>query len=60
MGDIADSIIDGVLCEWCGEYIGNAVGYPRKCSSCKSEEKARNKKRSKGKRNQSYNHGKQK
>jgi len=34
MGDVADMIIEGVLCEQCGGYIGDEVGYPRKCSSC--------------------------
>lgn len=34
MGDIADMMIEGVLCEGCGVYIGCEVGYPRKCSSC--------------------------
>jgi hypothetical protein len=39
MGEIADMMLDGTLCERCGEYIGNAVGYPRKCSSCSKEYK---------------------
>lgn len=34
MGEIADMMIDGILCEECGEYIGDAVGYPRLCSGC--------------------------
>jgi len=29
MGDIADMILDGILDEQTGEYIGEAVGYPR-------------------------------
>jgi len=29
MGDIADMILDGILDEQTGEYIGDAVGYPR-------------------------------
>lgn len=29
MGDIADMMIDGTLDEQTGEYIGDAVGYPR-------------------------------
>ena len=34
MGDIADMMLDGTLCECCGEYIddGEAGGYPRYCS----------------------------
>ena len=34
MGEVADMLIDGILCEGCGEYIGSAVGYPRRCSGC--------------------------
>lgn len=34
MGEIAEMMIDGILCEQCGEYIGGAVGYPRTCSGC--------------------------
>jgi len=29
MGDIADMILDGILDEQTGEYIGPGVGYPR-------------------------------
>jgi hypothetical protein len=32
MGDISDSIIDGEFDYITGEYIGEAVGYPRTCS----------------------------
>lgn len=35
MGEIADSIIDGEMCQSCGEWLGEATGYPRYCSSCK-------------------------
>lgn len=31
MGEIADSIIDGEFCA-CGEYLGEAVGFPQFCS----------------------------
>lgn len=34
MGDIADMMIEGILCEGCGEYMGDAVGYPRCCPDC--------------------------
>ena len=37
MGDVAEMIIEGILCEECGSYIGEAVGYPRKCEDCKEE-----------------------
>ena len=29
MGDIADMMLDGILDEQTGEYLGEAVGYPR-------------------------------
>lgn len=32
MGEIADMMLDGTLCEACGEYIGDATGYPGYCS----------------------------
>ncbi len=35
MGDIADMILCGILCDCCGEYIGEDVGHPRKCDGCK-------------------------
>ena len=38
MGEMADRVIDGIFCEECGEYIGDACGYPRKCDSCFVEE----------------------
>ena len=38
MGDMADDIIDGIFCEQCGVYLGDAVGYPRTCSDCNDDE----------------------
>lgn len=40
MGEIADMMLDGTLCEGCGEYIdeGEAEGFPRYCSeSCAND-----------------------
>ena len=40
MGEVAEMIIDGTLCETCGSVFddiieGNdAPGYPRKCEEC--------------------------
>lgn len=34
MGEIADMILDGTLCQECGAFIGEAVDYPRSCNSC--------------------------
>lgn len=33
MGDIADAMIGGTLCQGCGVYIG--AGFPSFCGSCK-------------------------
>jgi hypothetical protein len=38
MGDIAEMMLEGLLCERCGEMIdGEKTGYPRKCEDCKNE-----------------------
>lgn len=43
MGEIADMMLDGTLCEGCGELLdGEEPGHPRKCAFCVSEEKAGN------------------
>lgn len=35
MGDYADGILDGLVCEDCGEFIdGDAPGFPRLCDAC--------------------------
>lgn len=34
MGDIADMMLCGILCEGCGVYVGEDVGYPVRCGSC--------------------------
>ena len=35
MGDTADLMLDGILCEWCGEFLDEkGVGYPRRCGGC--------------------------
>lgn len=45
MGEITEMILDGILCELCGVYIGNACGYTRKCVNCtKTSQKKRTKK----------------
>lgn len=39
MGDIADKILEGLLCEVCGANVdGDEPGYPRKCKDCEKEE----------------------
>jgi hypothetical protein len=38
MGDVADMMLDGTLCEGCGQYIGDSVGYPLRCSTCQIDD----------------------
>ncbi len=40
MGEIAEQMLDGSLCEGCGVYLGEAVGYPRRCHSCMKAQRA--------------------
>jgi hypothetical protein len=38
MGEVADMMLDGTLCEGCGVYIdGEADGIPRLCTYCERE-----------------------
>lgn len=41
MGDTADMMIEGILCQQCGVYIDDseAEGFPRNCSSCEPKRK---------------------
>ena len=39
MGEISNLILDGVLCEECGAYIGEPIYAPRKCKTCASKNK---------------------
>lgn len=34
MGDIAEMMLDGTLCEGCGTYLGRVDGFPQRCRSC--------------------------
>lgn len=34
MGEIAEMMLDGTLCEGCGEYIGTDNGFPTRCAGC--------------------------
>jgi hypothetical protein len=39
MGDIAEMMLDGTLCEGCGVYLaGDAPGHPRRCRDCRNTE----------------------
>lgn len=39
MGEMAEALINGDDCEWCGQYLGEGDGYPRLCESCQEESK---------------------
>ena len=52
MGEVADDINNGLMCQVCGTWMGdvfmndwelfkNPPGYPRTCGSCKKDEKTR-------------------
>ncbi len=38
MGDIADLMLEGDMCETCGELL-EGMGFPQKCPSCLKEDK---------------------
>ena len=41
MGDIADMMLDGTICEGCGEFLDNdGPGFPRYCAGCEPDAKA--------------------
>jgi hypothetical protein len=39
MGDIADAMLDGDLCQYCGVYMEGGAGYPQTCAGCQREAK---------------------
>lgn len=38
MGDVAEMMLDGTLCEGCGVYLGANTGDPERCKDCKRED----------------------
>jgi DNA-directed RNA polymerase subunit N (RpoN/RPB10) len=41
MGEIAELVLEGVLCHVCGSFIDEAYkGYPRACNECKEQNEA--------------------
>jgi len=34
VSEMPDQVLDGVVCERCGVYLEEAVGYPRTCPAC--------------------------
>lgn len=39
MGDIADMMLDGTLCEGCGVYLGSNNGFATRCAGCQEDDK---------------------
>ncbi|MDF9845106.1 MULTISPECIES: hypothetical protein [unclassified Paenibacillus] len=38
MGEAAEGILEGIMCQHCGEFIdGEAPGYLRSCEDCENE-----------------------
>lgn len=35
MGEIADMIMDGILCQSCGAFMGSGDGFPVSCPGCR-------------------------
>lgn len=37
MGEIADMMLEGAMCQWCGEFLENAAGFPTICRGCQGQ-----------------------
>lgn len=48
MGEIADMMLDGTLCQGCGVYIGECGGYPVSCDGCADENDSEQQQRKRG------------
>ena len=38
MGEIADLMLEGSMCQWCGECLDDAQGWPTVCAGCQAAE----------------------
>lgn len=38
MGEMAEYLLNGDDCQYCGEHLGSGDGYPRSCAGCDDEE----------------------
>lgn len=34
MGEIADMMLEGIMCQGCGEFLGEGDGFPTWCAGC--------------------------
>ena len=37
MGEIAEMMLAGCICEGCGEYLVEGDGYPTRCAACQGD-----------------------
>lgn len=37
MGEIADMMLEGMMCQWCGEDLGEGDGFPTVCPGCQAQ-----------------------
>lgn len=37
MGEYAEMVLEGLVCQYCGEYMGDDPGYPQTCNDCQHE-----------------------
>lgn len=37
MGEIADAMLEGQMCQWCGEVLGDGDGFPVVCPGCQRQ-----------------------
>ena len=37
MGEIADMVLEGFLCQQCGTFMDHETGYPQTCAACAGE-----------------------
>lgn len=35
MGEVAEMMLEGILCEGCGEFLGDGDGFPTRCAGCR-------------------------
>lgn len=49
MGEIAEMMLDGTLCQTCGVYVGSDSGVPTYCEDCTPKKKRKKKKQKKEK-----------
>lgn len=39
MGEIAEMMLDGTMCQVCGEFMDEAAGYPVTCAGCSDDDR---------------------